>query len=99
MGRRVRTGRLIGKRTRVLQPSPGMEPTRRQAQGSQQRPQRHKLAGPIHGPQDPDLDAFVGQTLMRQRESGASQESERQPKERGEFLYASSECEDFLLEF
>ena len=32
MGRRVRTGRLIVKRTRVLQPSPGMEPTRRQSQ-------------------------------------------------------------------
>ena len=28
MGRRVRTGRLIVKRTRVLQASPGMEPTR-----------------------------------------------------------------------
>jgi hypothetical protein len=32
MGRRVRTGRLIVKRTRALQPSPGMEPTRGQSE-------------------------------------------------------------------
>ena len=32
MGRRVRTGRLVVKRTRVLPPSPGMEPTRRQSE-------------------------------------------------------------------
>ena len=56
-GQRVRTGRLIGKRPRVLQPLPGMEPTRRQAQESQQRLHRHTRTGPIHGPQDPDLDA------------------------------------------
>jgi hypothetical protein len=98
MGRRVRTGRLIGKRTRVLQPAPGMESTRRHSQKSQERPQRRTLTGPIRGVQDSDLDAFVGQTLVRQRASGASQESERQAKERGELLHASSEFEDFLLE-
>ena len=32
MGRRVRTGRLIVKRTRVLPASPRMEPTRRQSE-------------------------------------------------------------------
>jgi hypothetical protein len=37
-----------------------METRRRQSHESQQRPQRHKLTGPIHGVQDPDLDAFVG---------------------------------------
>jgi hypothetical protein len=26
---------------------------------------RHTLAGPIHGAQDPDRDAPVGQTLVR----------------------------------
>ena len=80
MGRRVRTGRLIVKRTRVLQPSPGMEPTRRQSQEPQERPQRHTLAGPIHGAQDPDLGASVGQTLVRQRESRASKQGEGEPK-------------------
>jgi hypothetical protein len=33
---------------------------------------RHTLAGPIHGAQDPDRDAPVGQTLVRQGESRAS---------------------------
>ncbi len=98
MGRRVRTGRLIGKRTRGLQPPPGMESTRRQLRESQERPQWHKLTGPIHGAQDPDLGAFVGQPLVRQPESGAAQERECQPTERGELLHVSSEFEDFLLE-
>src|SRR5882672_9134302 len=60
MGRRVRAGRLIVKRTRVLQPSPGMEPTRGQSQEPQERPQRNKVTGKIHGAQDPDLGASVG---------------------------------------
>ncbi len=38
MGRRVRTGRLIVKRTRVLPPASGMEPTRGQSQEPQERP-------------------------------------------------------------
>jgi hypothetical protein len=76
-----------------------MEPTRRQSQEAQERPQRNILSGLIHGSQDPDLGACAGQTLMRQRESGASKESERQPKECGELLHASSELHDFLLEF
>ena len=80
MGRRVRTGRLIVKRTRELQASPGMEPTRRQLKEPQERPQRNELAGTIHGAQNPDLDASVGQTLVRQRESRASEQSERKPK-------------------
>jgi hypothetical protein len=57
-----------------------MEPTRRQLKEPQERPQWYKLAGPIHGAQDPDLDASVGQTLVRQRESRASEQSEREPE-------------------
>jgi hypothetical protein len=69
MRRRVRTGRLIVKCTRVLQASPGMEPTRGQSQEPQERRQWNILTGTIHGSQDPDLVASVGQTLVRQRES------------------------------
>jgi hypothetical protein len=80
MGRRVRTGRLIVKRTRVLQASPGMESTRGQSQEPQDGPQRHKRTGTIHGSQDPDLGASGGQTLVRRRESRASQQGEGEPK-------------------
>src|SRR5262249_47823649 len=52
-GRRVRTGRLIVKRARMLQPSPRMESTRRQSKEPQECPQRHKLADAIHRSQDP----------------------------------------------
>jgi hypothetical protein len=76
----VRTGRLIVESTRVLQASPGMEPTRRQSQEPQERPQRHTRTGPIHGSQDPNLGASVGQTLVRQRESRASTQGEGEPK-------------------
>ena len=62
----------IIKRTRVLQASPGMEPTRGQSQKPQERPQRNKLTGTIHGSQDPDLGASVGQTLVPQHESRAA---------------------------
>jgi len=47
----------------VLQPSPGMEPTRGQSQEPQERPQRNKVTGTIHGSQDPDFCASVGQAL------------------------------------
>ena len=80
MGRRVRTGRLIVKRTRVLQASPGMEPTRGQSQEPQERPQRNKGTGTIHGSQDPDFGASVGQTLVRQPESRASKQGDSEPK-------------------
>ena len=99
MGRRVRTGRLIVKRTRVLQASPGMEPTRGQSQEPQERPQRNKRTGTIHGSQDPDFGASVGQTLVRQRESRASKQGEGEPKECRELLHASPELQDFLPEF
>jgi hypothetical protein len=72
MGRRVRAGRLIVKRTRVLAPPPGMEPTRGQSQEPQQRTQWNDVTGTIHGSQDPDFVASVGQTLARQGESRAS---------------------------
>jgi hypothetical protein len=71
---------LIVKRTRVLQPSPSMEPTRRQSQEPQKRPQRNKLSGTIHGAQNPGLGASIGQTLVRQRESRASKQGEGKPK-------------------
>ena len=80
MGRRVRTGRPIVTCTRLLQPSPGMESTRRQSQEPQERPQRNELTGTIHGSQDPDLGTSVGQTLVRQRESRASKQGEGEPK-------------------
>jgi hypothetical protein len=57
-----------------------MESARRQAQEPQDRPQRHKLAGAIHGSQDRDLGGSVGQTLVRQREFGASKQGEGEPK-------------------
>jgi len=59
----VQTGQLIVKHTRMLQPSPGMEPTRRQTQEPQERPQRNKFSGAIHGAQNPGLGASVGQAL------------------------------------
>src|SRR5262249_3448574 len=96
VGRRVRTGRLIVKLTHVLPLSPGMEPARRQSQEPQERPQRHKRTGTIYSSQDPGLGASVRQTLVRQRESRGSKEGERQPKECGELLDASSERQDFL---
>ena len=48
-GRRVRTGRPIVKRTRMLQASPGMEPTRGQAQKPQEHLQGNKRTGTILG--------------------------------------------------
>ena len=80
MGRQVRTGRLIVEGTRVLEASPGMESTRGQSQEPQDRPQRNILTSTIHGSQDPDLGASVGQTLVRQRESRASTQGEGEPK-------------------
>ena len=99
MGRRVRTGRLIVKRTRVLQASPGMESTRGQPQEPQERLQRHTRTGTIHVSQDPNLGASVGQSLVRQRESRASTQGEGEPKECRELLDASPELQDFLPEF
>jgi hypothetical protein len=75
-----------------------MEPTRRQSQEPQDRPQRHILAGTIHGAQDPDRGASVGQTLVGQLESRASKEDKGEPKECGELLHASPELQDFLVE-
>jgi hypothetical protein len=92
------TGRLIVKRTRVLQPSPGMEPTRRQSQEPQEGPQRNKRTGPIHGAQDPDLGRSVGQTLVRQRESRASKQGEGEPKECRELLDAAPQLQNLLSE-
>ena len=57
------------------------------------------LSGTIHGPQDPDLGASVGQTLVRQGESRDSKEGEREPKQCPELLHAPPELQDFLLEF
>ena len=76
-----------------------MESTRGQSQEPQERPQRHKLARPIHGAQDPDLGASVGQTLVRQREPRASKQSQCEPKQCRELLHASPELQDFLPEF
>ena len=53
MRRRVRTGRLVVKRTRVLPPSPGVEPTRRQTQEPKDRAQRETLVRSLHGAEDP----------------------------------------------
>ncbi len=76
-----------------------MEPTLRQSQKPQECPHRNKLTGTIHGLQDPDLGATVGQTLVRQRESRASQQGEGEPKQCRELLHTSPELQDFLLEF
>jgi hypothetical protein len=76
-----------------------MKPTWRESQEPQERPQRNKLAGSIHGSQDPRLGASVFKALVRQRESRASTQGESEPKECGELLHASPELQDFLLEF
>ena len=55
--------------------------------------------GPIHRSQDPDLDASVRQALVRQRESRASQQGQRESKECRELLDASPERQDFMLKF
>jgi hypothetical protein len=74
------TGRPIVKRTRVLQPSPGMESTRRPSQEPQERPHGTHSRARYHGSQDPDLGAFVGQPLVRQCEPRASKQGQREPK-------------------
>jgi hypothetical protein len=56
----MRTGRLIVKRTGVLQPSPDMEPRRRQLHEPQDRGQRHERTRTLDGSQDPDFRASVG---------------------------------------
>jgi hypothetical protein len=99
MGRRARTGRLIVKRTRMLQPLPRMEAARGQSQEPQDSPQRHKLTGPIHSSQDSNLRASIGQTLVGQRESRAAKQGESEPKERRQLPHASPERHDLLLEF
>ena len=76
-----------------------MESTGGQSQEPQERLQRHKRTGSIHGAQDSDLGASVGQTLVRQREPRASKQSQCEPTEGRELLHASPEPQDFLLEF
>jgi len=98
-GRRAWTGRVIVKRTRVLESSPGMEPTRGQSQEPQKWGERHKRTGALHGSHDPHFGASVGQTLVRQCESRTAKQGEGQPKECRELLHASPELENFSLEF
>jgi hypothetical protein len=57
-----------------------MEPTRGQSQEPQERPQRNNRTSTIYGSQDPDLGASAGQTLVRQRESRASEQGESDSK-------------------
>ena len=99
MGRRVRAGRPIVKRTRVLQPPPGMEATRRQSQEPQECPQRHKRTGAIHGSQDSDLVASVRHAFVRQREFQASKQGESEAKQCRKLLHASPQLQDLLPEF
>src|SRR5262245_27040534 len=75
-----------------------MEATRRQSQEPEDRRQRHKRARTIDGLQDPEFGASIGQTLVRQRESGGAKEGEGEPKQCGQLLHASAELQDFLLE-
>src|SRR5262249_12411269 len=77
----------------VLQPLPGMKPTRGQSREPQQHLQRHKRTGAPDRAQDPDFGASVGQTVTRQRESRGSKESEGEPKECPELLHAAPERE------
>ena len=56
-------------------------------------------AGAIDRAQDPRLGGSVGQTLVGQRESRASQQGEREPEQGRELLDASPELQDFLLKF
>src|SRR5262249_18093880 len=92
------TRSMFSART-MLQPPPGVEATRRQSREPQQRPQWHNVTGPIHGVQDPDFVASDGQTLVRQGESRASNQSDGEPKECRELFHASPERQDFSLEF
>ena len=76
-----------------------MEPTRRQPEEPQERPQRNTLPGTIHGTQDPHLRASVGQPLVRQREPRDAQHSQHKLEQRRELLHAPSERQDLVLEF
>ena len=76
-----------------------MEPTRRQPEELQERPQRNARAGSIDGAQDPHLGASIGQPLARQRESRGLQQRQREPEQRRELLDASPELQNLLLEF
>jgi hypothetical protein len=76
-----------------------MEPTWRQLEESKERPQLHKLTGTIDCSQDAHFGAFVGQTLVRQREARASQQGERESTKDRELLHASPELQDYLLKF
>ena len=88
MRRCAGTGQLIVQRTRVL-PSPGMEPTRRQAEEPEKRPQRDAPAGPIDSAQDPHLGASVRQPRARQREPRGPQQRQHELQQRGELLDTS----------
>src|SRR5215475_16145384 len=76
-----------------------MEPTWGQSQEMQECSQWHERTGTIDRSQDPDFGASIRQTLVRQPESRGVKQSEREPKECRELLHASSEYQDFLLEF
>ena len=76
-----------------------MEPTRRQPEEPQERPQRDARAGPIDGAQDPHLGASVGQPLARQCETRGLQQGQHEPEQRRELLDASPQLQDLLSEF
>jgi hypothetical protein len=52
-------------------------------------PQRHELAGPIHGAQDPHLGASVRHALFCEAKPGGSEQGQPEPEQRRELLDAS----------
>ena len=83
------TGRLILERARALPLAPGMEPTGRHAEESQDRWQGKILARPIHGAQDPRLGASVRETRSCEAKPGGSEQGQREPEQRREFVDAA----------
>ena len=71
MRRRVRTGRLIGKAHTRLAAVARHGTDSATSEGTAGAPALAQTLGPDPRAQDSDLDAFVGQMLVRQRASGA----------------------------
>jgi hypothetical protein len=92
------TGRLLVKRTRVLQPVPSMESTGRQSQNRRSVPNGTNGRARSTPLTILVLGASVGQTLMRQREFRAPKQGHREPEQRRELLDASLQLQDLPSE-
>jgi len=76
-----------------------MEPTRREAEEPEQRPEWDAKLGVIDGPKQLLLGAAVWQARAGQRDTGDPKHSERQAEQGGELLNTSAELDDLLTKF